>query len=108
MKVQFSNGVNSKLKDGKLSIYQDEQLLVDEKDVFIPALWMDEKQIVAYSEVGYRDKLWRLPESWRSANRLELWEVTMNGKRKVGALDVDENTIRLNLSADQMLLIRPI
>ena len=103
--VQFSDGVESVLDNGKLTITKGDFLLVEDGDIFVPALWMEGKAIVAYSENGYRSKTWQLPDSWKSAKEIEIAEVTINGLKKLGAGKVKNEYITLDLEADQMLVI---
>ncbi len=103
--VQFSDGVESVLDNGKLTITKGDFMLVEDGDVFVPALWMQDKTIIAYSEMGYKSKTWQLPDSWKSAKEIEIAEVTINGLKKLDAAKVKNGYITLDLEADQMLVI---
>src|SRR3546814_585303 len=65
--ASFSGNVESRLgTDRKYTLKQDGNLLMENDDVFIPAQWLDGKNIIAYSANGYKNKTWTLPEDRKS------------------------------------------
>lgn len=104
--VQFSDGVISKLEDGVLSIKKDGKSLVTQGYIFVPALWMDDASVIAYSEKGYQDKQWDLPEGWDSYDKVGIWEVTIAKEKQLRTIPIVGKKIVLDLNPDQMVVIR--
>lgn len=106
-KVQFSDKVMAVLEDNKLTIGKDGFVLVDENEVFVPVLWMEGMNIIAYSENGYKGKVWNLPSNWSSVKEIDAYEITINGLKSIGTSEVEISQISLDLRIDQMLLLKP-
>ncbi|WP_215222741.1 endo-alpha-N-acetylgalactosaminidase family protein [Echinicola shivajiensis] len=105
--VVFSNGVSTELENGELKLLQKEKVLVDGQDVFVPALWMSEKGIVAYSKEGYKERKWAIPKDWEGVGQLEVFEIGIEGKTRLSELPVQDGLLTLSMPKDQMLLIIP-
>jgi hypothetical protein len=94
---------------GKYVMKQGDDFLQDGGDVFIPALWRTEREVVAYSEKGYRARTWRLPADWADVRAVDLYRITTEGLvparkgLKVGA----GRKLELGLAADEGLSIVP-
>ncbi len=103
--VHFSHGVVSTWKDEKRTVSQGDFLLVDQNEIFTPALWLPEQPLVAYSRQGYTAKTWRLPENWENVKKVEIRQIGLAGKNAKKVQNVYDNKITLNLKPDQMLVI---
>lgn len=106
--VQFSDGVISKLEDEDLTIKKNEKSLVEKGDIFVPALWVEDVSVIAYSEKGYQDKQWDLPDSWSAYDSVEVLEVSIIGKKNLGEIPITDNKVVFDLKPDQMVVIRGI
>ena len=110
--VAFSEGVVSYLDEKDNYIKQNGRVLLHNGDVFIPALWMDEKAIIAYSTKGYSDKKWQLPSEWKDVQSVDIYHITLDGKKLLSKNTAIKNAavkgeITLSLKADEALLIVP-
>lgn len=106
--VHFSEGVISLIDDVKLSVKKNDRALVEDADIFIPALWLEEKNMIAYSETGYHDKQWNLPEDWHLFSQVSIWELTTKGKEHIGTKSIKEGKLSLDLEPDQMVVVVPL
>lgn len=106
-KVIFSDGVVSSISQKGYTLTKNGHILVHDNDIFVPALWMKGEPIIAYSQDGYQGKKWQLPESWHHFTRVDLFEVTVNGQKKLGTMKIDKGQIEISLKTDQMILINP-
>lgn len=104
--IQFSDGVISTLKDEVLTIKKNERSLVEQEDIFVEALWMEDASVIAYSEKGYQDKQWDLPDAWSTYHSVEVLEVSITGKKLLGDISITDNKIELDLKPDQMVVLR--
>jgi len=97
------------LYPGKYTILQGDDLLQDGGDVFIPALWLPHREIIAYSSEGYGKREWKMPTCWKGVDRVDMYRVDFGGivpvKRNV-RIDGDR-MITLSLAADEQLSIVP-
>jgi hypothetical protein len=98
--VQFSNGVRSFVDEGSVSITRDGEYIRQRGDIFVPALWQNNKEIMAWSETGYSDRRWQLPPEWRGVNMVDVYWNKMAGVQiKERNVAVDGNGC-LSLSMD--------
>lgn len=106
--VTFSEGVTSR-KDGNiLKVQKGKVVLQEGDDVFVPALWRESREIIAYSKDGYSNKKWKLPFEWKDINRVNIYKITLTGLAKVPiSTEVNEHYISLSLSAGEAIAILP-
>ncbi|MBF8187188.1 hypothetical protein ITP53_15875 [Nonomuraea sp. K274] len=81
--VTFSGGVTSRNVEGGVRIEQGDVLLRDGADVFMPALWREHREIVAYSRNGYTSRTWRLPADWKRVALVDVYRVGLDGLTRV-------------------------
>lgn len=103
--VQFSDNVRTTLDRDHFTVMMGDALLVDNHDVFIPALWMDNPSILVYSRNGYQEKLWKLPEGWKKERKVKLSVVSDAGISETVFVKVRSGTIKLSLKNDQTILL---
>ena len=108
MQAHFAESVVTKLYDNNFTLRQKSNLMVENNDLLMPALWMPEDHMIAYSENGYELKAWSLPENFRNIEAAQIWEVTLEGLVEQPKIMVIDGKIKLTLSPDQMLLIKPV
>jgi len=107
--VRFSEDVESRLtRSGDYTLKQKDALWVDKDDVFIPALWINERSIVAYSAEGYQNRTWRLPETWKGVQKVVVYAVDFDGKKQLAQLPVKHRQLRLDMQKNQALLIQAL
>jgi hypothetical protein len=73
----------------------------------VPALWLKNKELIAFSADGYGRKTWQLPPDWEEVKRVTISEITMAGNQKLADLTVDGRTLALSLRAGQAVSIIP-
>lgn len=94
---------------GKTVIRQNGKLLQDGNDVFIPAVWKVHREIIAYSEKGYRLRSWTLPDSWNGIGKVDIYRITAQGLqlKNKGEKILSGRTISLSLAADEGVSVVP-
>lgn len=87
-------------------ITQNGRMLRCNEDVFVPVIWKEKPEILAYSVHGYTGKEWRLPEAFPDTGRVSFAEVTKAGPGPAGLLPVVKGCVSLTLKAGQLVLIQ--
>ena len=106
--VQFSNNVSTSISDGKFTLKQGDITLVENDDVFIPALWLQKPSIIAYSKNGVQNKSWTLPEGWNNLKKVQLSVVTDKGKTNSRTAEIKNGKLVLTLEKEQASLIEKL
>ena len=101
----LEGGIRTLLKDGVLTVAKDGQVLSDEKNVFIPALWNGENSIVAYSEDGITEKTWIIPDGVRLSGKAKGWILDASGRQEFNDFKVSRGKVTITLKPGQMVLI---
>jgi hypothetical protein len=87
---------------------QGDQQMVNGTDICMPALWCQDKTIIAYSKEGYDGKTWELPPDWKDVNKVCLARITLEGHEPVGEVAVTDGRIALSVAKDEALMIRAL
>jgi len=103
--VCFSDNVKVFLSENDYRITRGEMLILENDNLFIPALWMGTNTIVSYSMSGYKNRKWVLPDDWSGATTVKLYRVTDLGVKEIGVAAVIDGVITLSLKKDDMILI---
>ena len=85
---------------------EDPQSMIDGTDICMPCLWCDEPTMIAYSKMGYREKIWTLPKAWRAVESVSLRSITGDRDEPVGDVEVIGGCIALSLRKNQVVRIR--
>lgn len=105
--VTFSGGVTSANVDGKLLVRRGELTLRDGDDLFVPALWRQRREIVAYSRSGYDNRTWTLPEEWRRVRAVDVDTIGLDGLMpRARRIPVADGRLTLSLPAGTAVSIR--
>ena len=79
-KVIYSDNVVSYIENDMLYITKDGEYIRCGSDIFIPALWkIKNKEIMAWSDNGYKNKRWKLPENWSEYKSVDLYNNNLTG-----------------------------
>ena len=97
--VYFSEDVVTRAKD--LSISKNGIVLKQGNDVILP-LTEENKTFIAYSENGRSGK-WNMPDAVDAI--ANLYEITVDGNRFIGKMNIVDGQIELNLTAGQAVAI---
>jgi hypothetical protein len=104
----FSDGITAS-HPGKYVVKAGSEFLQDGGDVFIPALWRTNREVVAYSALGYPSRSWKLPPDWAGVGAVDIYRITLEGlvpKRK--NLKVSPGgRLEISLAADEGVSIVP-
>jgi hypothetical protein len=104
----FSDGLVVRLyRDHRYVIEHNGRLLREGDNVFMPALWLKNKELIAFSADGYEQRTWQLPPDWKEVKRVTISEITMAGNQKLAELAVDGRTLTMSLRAGQAVSIIP-
>jgi hypothetical protein len=103
--VQFSENVRSFLSKDLYKVTKGESILVENSDVLIPAFWLGENKLIAYSKSGYVNKSWTLPENWEDVKEVKLSQVNIDGKTVLSVKKTQSGKLFLTLAKDEMILI---
>lgn len=106
-KAVFSNKVESTFKNGTYALTQAGKLLAHNENICIPALWMPQPALIAYSKNGYRDKEWNLPEGINEHKKLDVYQITTGGKKLLYSVQNNKGKIKLTLPANAGYIILP-
>ncbi len=91
------------------TVRENGKLLREGNDVFIPAEWKEKKEILAFSEKGYGERIWSLPESWKNVSMVDIYEVKENGLvLKEKAVTVSSQQVKLSLNPMEEVSIQPV
>lgn len=102
----FEKGVRTMWKGGRLSVAKDGEMLSDGRDMLIPAVWLGDRAVVAYSENGCRDRRWTLPEGAGLSSNAKAWTVSAKGREPFGGFKIDGNVVTLTLEPGEMVLLK--
>lgn len=103
--VQFSENVKTELTSNGFTLKQGRNTLVDGDDIFIPALWLNNKAIVAFSKNGYESKSWSVPQGYPKNGRVTIKSINQSGVIKTHKGQISNGKITLKLMANEMVLV---
>ncbi|MCQ2164324.1 MAG: endo-alpha-N-acetylgalactosaminidase family protein [Bacteroidales bacterium] len=103
----FEDGVRTMYEEEeeKMSVAKDGIILASEGDVFIPAVWLGNENIVAFSENGYTDKTWTLPSGTVLPRNAGAWTISRDGRTEFTDFKIKGRQVTLTLAPGQMVLI---
>ena len=105
----LSDGLVVRLyRDRRYTIEHNGWLLREGDNVFVPALWLKNKELIAYSADGYEQKTWQLPPDWKGVRKVAISEITMAGNQKLASIPVHSHHLSLSLHAGQAVSIVPV
>ncbi len=105
--LYYSQGVVAREEDGEKIIRKGDFILRENDNLFVPALWND-MEIIAFSNEGYTDKTWKMPEEWEAVKAVDIYTINMDGvKIKEENLSVTNGRITLSLEKEEAVSIVP-
>ena len=102
----FEGGVRTMWKGGRLSVAKDGEILSDGRDMLVPAWWLGDGALVAYSEKGCRERRWKTPAGVKLSAKAKAWTVTAKGREEFGKFKIDGDAVTITLSPNEMVLIQ--
>lgn len=104
--VTYSDGLVANANDR--TVTRDGKLIRQQDDVFVPAVWKDGMEVIAFSTDGYTEKTWQFQKEWAGGDTVDVFSVDKNGLTPVAlGVDVSDGSITLSLEAGQMVSIVP-
>ena len=105
--LYYSDGLIAGEFDGKKIIRKGDYILVEDNNVFVETVWR-EREIIAYSEKGYANKTWMLPESWEETESVDIYRITLEGPEAIASdIKVKGRQLELSLSQGDAVSIVP-
>ncbi len=105
--LYYSDGVVARSEGGKRIIRKGAFVLREDNDLFVPALWQ-RHEIIAYSQTGYANKAWQLPDDWRKVKRVDLYQITLDGCAPLKAnAPITDSKLVLSLGPGEAVSIVP-
>jgi hypothetical protein len=105
-RLTYSDGVTAGWKGFQRIIRRGKLILRRGDDLFIPALWRDDKTIIAYSRKGYSDREWLLPADWADVEKVDVSAITLNGLVPLeSGKKIIDGKIQLSLQAGQAVVV---
>ncbi len=101
----FEDGVRTLHKGGRTSVARDGELLADGYDFFIPASWLGDGAVVAFSEKGCRDRKWKIPRGVRLTSEANGWKIDAKGRTPFDGFKIDGGHVTLGLAPGEMALL---
>jgi hypothetical protein len=80
-----------------------DQQMVDGTDICMPALWCQDKTIIAYSKEGYTGKTWQLPPDWRGYRKVSVAKLSFAGSEPRDEVPVNDGVVTLSVGKDEAL-----
>lgn len=103
----FEGGVRTLYEDEdeKMSVAKDGIILASGGDVFLPAVWLGNENIVAFSENGYTDRTWTVPAGVTLPRNARAWTISQEGRTEFTDFKIKGRQVTLTLAPGQMVLI---
>ena len=101
----LDDGIRTLQKDGRLCLAKDGVILCDEEAVLVPAPWVGEKALVAYSENGITDRTWNLPRELKPSRHAKAWTITPQGRQPFETFSLKGQKLTITLAPGQMVVI---
>lgn len=86
---------------------EDDVILQEPGNVFMPMTWRVGNEIQAWSQNGYTDKSWKLPKEWEGVTKVDIYDLSVEGLRFIASKDVTDRTFTMSLQKDESAVIVP-
>jgi hypothetical protein len=73
--ITYSNNVVST----PTTITRNGESIRNGNDVFVPALWRTNREIISYSASGFSNRSWALPPEWSDVSACDIYNITVSG-----------------------------
>ena len=105
--LYYSDGVVAQTEAGKDLIRKGDFVLREDDNLFVPALW-NEKEIIAYSRLGYKERSWILPADWCDVGSVDVFSIALDGRNPLNtSVPVTDGKLVLSLAEDEAISISP-
>ena len=100
----FEKGVRTFYDRGNMHLAKDGNVLAENGDIFVPAVWLDDQSLVAFSEKGYSNRTWTIPAGCAIASDTPAYTIEYNGKTPFTDFTITGRQVTLTLAPGQMVL----
>jgi hypothetical protein len=106
--LYYSGGIRAGEENGKKVIRRGDYILREDNNLFVEAGWR-EKEIVAWSDAGYKDKVWQLPDAWSDVRSVDIYKITLEGTEPLATgIPVKDQKLVLDLGPGEGISIVPM
>ena len=103
--VKYSDDVSTILSKENFVVMKGTQILVENEDILIPAFWLGNNALLAYSKNGYKNRSWELPAPWGDLSKIRISRITTEGKTVLTVDRIVHLKLSISLEKDEMVLI---
>jgi len=105
--LYYSDGIKAGEEEGTKIIRRGNYVLREDNNLFVEAKWK-EKEIIAYSEEGYDNKQWQMPDGWAGVSSVDLYRITIEGVELVESdKTIEDGKLILSLDKGEAFSIVP-
>jgi hypothetical protein len=105
--LYYSEGIKAGEEHGNKIIRKGDYVLRENNDLFVEARWK-EKEIIAYSKEGYKDKYWQMPGSWKDVERVDMYRITLEGTELLATgKNIESGKLKFSLDKGEAVSIMP-
>ena len=101
----FEDGIQTMWKARSLSVAQDGNILAQDGDVLIPAVWLGEGAVIAFSEKGCSAKTWTAPREVAFTGGVKGWTIDASGRKPFTGFTVEGRKVSITLAPGEMVLL---
>ena len=100
----FEKGVRTFYDRGNMHLAKDGNVLAENGDIFVPAVWLDDQSLVAFSENGYSSRTWTIPAGCAIMSDTPAYTIEYNNKTPFTDFKLDGRQLTLSLAPGQMVI----
>lgn len=100
----FEKGVRTFYDRGNMHLAKDGNVLAENGDIFVPAVWLDSQSLVAFSENGYSSRTWTIPAGCIIASDTPAYTIDYTGKVPFNDFTINGRQITMSLAPGQMVI----
>ena len=105
--VVYSENVQTMVDNKNFSLIQNGKKYMENGDVFLPALWLKEPGILAFSDLGFQNKTWSLPAGFNEYKEFNMYEITMDGNQFIQKIKCDDGKATFSLKPGEGVVFVP-
>ena len=87
-----------------MHLAKDGIVLAENGDIFVPAVWLNDQSLVAFSENGYSNRTWTIPAGCAITSDTPAYTIEYNNKTPFTDFKLDGRQLTLSLAPGQMVI----
>lgn len=104
-KVVYSGNLVADAKT--MTLTEDGRVIRSGNDMLIAPVWVKGKELIAYSENGFTNRIWQLPPSWKGGRKADIFSIAPEGDTYVTTIPVKKGAVSLTVPAGKMYSLVP-